>query len=247
LNVHTNPPAAFVVTVLPETVYPEQANDVGAAVESATPSKVRVTIELGAKFVPVIVVLLPIRPFEADNVMVQTATLNAAVAVCAVYVVSLAYNVAAPVPAPTGMVNRQTKAPAAVVVMVEPTNMQVAFQVPLGVIVTPSIWSTTLEDPAYPAPRAVAVELTRPNEGPTVMDQAVTEYGEESFCPDRASLAHAVVAPAEAPLGMRNRQANVPVAVVVIVEPEKVQVAFVPPLGVIAMPSKLSVTFEDAA
>jgi hypothetical protein len=109
--------------------------------------------------------------------MVHAVTANGAEAVCAGYVVSLATNVPAPAVAPLGIVNRHAKAPAAVVVIVEPANVQVALVDPLGVMVTPSNVTATLEDPAKPAPRAVAVELIRPLDGPIVSDQGVTVYG----------------------------------------------------------------------
>ncbi|MGA8091733.1 MAG: hypothetical protein WB984_04485, partial [Thermoplasmata archaeon] len=143
-----------------------------------------------------------------------------------------------PVPAvaPLGMTNWQANAPAVVVVIVEPVNVQVPFDVPLGVMVIPSKVSVTLEPVVLvapkPVPRAVTVEPIRPLDGPTVTLQAVTVYEAEADCAGYVvSLAINVPAPAVAPLGMTNWQANAPAVVVVIVEPVNVQVPFDVPLG----------------
>jgi hypothetical protein len=81
-----------------------------------------------------------------------------------------------------GMTNWQTKAPAAVVVIVVPANVQVALVLPLGVIATPSKVSVTLVEAAKPAPRAVAVDPMRPLAGPTIRVHAVTVVDDDAVC-----------------------------------------------------------------
>jgi hypothetical protein len=142
------------------------------------------------------------------------------------------------------MTKRQAKAPAAVVVIVEPAKVQVAFVEPLGVMVIPSNVSVTCEVPPKPAPRAVAVEPKRPGVGPTVKVHAVTVNAAESFCPDWASVARTGALPV-APLGTAMVQTNPPPAAGVMAGPDNVPGPQVE--GVTAMPSIVRVTVEPAA
>ena len=148
-----------------------------------------------------------------------------------------------PAVAPFGRTNRQANAPAAVVVIVEPANVHVAFVEPLGVMVIPSNVSVTCDEGPKPAPRAVAVEPNSPGVGPTVRVQAVTENATESFCPDWASVANTGALPA-APFGTAMVQTNPPPAAGVIAGPDKVPELHAE--GVTPMPSMVRVTVEPA-
>jgi hypothetical protein len=82
---------------------------------------------------------------------------------------SIARSVVAPEGAPFGTTNRHTNVPVLEVVMVEPENVQVLFELPEGVIPTPPRKSATPVEGTNPAPRTVAVDRVRPDVGPTTI------------------------------------------------------------------------------
>jgi len=135
----------------------------------------------------------------------------------------------------------QTKPPAAVVVMVAPAVPEVQLAT---VMATPLYASVTPEVPANPVAVTVTLLPTRPLVGANgEIVQAVTVYGEKkSLCPEKASVATAVAAPAGAPLGTVNVQTNPPPLAGVMAAPDNV-----PELqadGVTATPPNASVTVE---
>ena len=151
-----------------------------------TPLKVIDTFDTPAKPAPVIVT-----EFAEDRipevglrVIVHAVTVDEVVATWPA-AASVATAVLVPAVTPlvnVGMTNWQTKAPAAVVVIVVPVNVQVALVLPLGVIATPSKVSVTLVEAAKPAPRAVAVDPMRPLGGPTDKVHAVTVVDDDATC-----------------------------------------------------------------
>ena len=235
-----NPPAAVAVIVDP--VYVHEAPPVGVI---EIPLKVRTTVDETAKPAPVTVMLLFTSPLDRESEIVQAVTVKEAVAVWPPEA-SVAVMVPSPASDPAGMATTQVNAPAAVVVIVVPENVEPPLQLAGVIAMLPKV-RTTPEETANPVPVTVTLVPMIPlvtDSGEMV--HAVTVNGAEAVWPPEASVASIVPTPANDPAGMATTQVNAPAAVVVIVVPENVE----PPLqlaGVIAMLPKVRTTPEETA